>query len=151
MDLIFRRARGDDLEVIVRLLADDILGRDREQGGSLVEEAYWQAFEAIDADPRQLLVVAEQSGEVIATLQLTFIPSLTFHGGERAQIEAVRVDSSMRGSGVGRRMILWAFEEARSRGCHLVQLTTNKRRAEALRFYESLGFEASHEGMKLKL
>jgi GNAT superfamily N-acetyltransferase len=148
----FRRARRQDVPAIVRLLASDPLGAARETTGTGdLPEAYWQAFDAIDADPRQLLVVADLGGRVVGTLQLTFIPSLTYRGGERAQIEAVRIDAGSRNRGLGRAMVGWAIEQARARGCRLVQLTTDQRRPEALRFYESLGFRATHTGMKLPL
>jgi GNAT superfamily N-acetyltransferase len=150
--LRFRRARRQDVQAIVRLLASDPLGATRETTGEdKLPEAYWQAFDAIDADPRQLLVVAELDGRVVGTLQLTFIPSLTYRGGERAQIEAVRIDATSRGRGLGRAMVGWAIEQARARGCCLVQLTTDQRRPDTLRFYESLGFRATHKGMKLLL
>jgi ribosomal protein S18 acetylase RimI-like enzyme len=150
--LRFRRARRHDVPAIVRLLANDPLGATREASGTgELPEAYWQAFEAIDADPRQFLVVAELDGRVVGTLQLTFIPSLTYRGGERAQIEAVRIDAGSRDRGLGRAMVGWAIEQARARGCRLVQLTTDQRRADALRFYRSLGFRATHAGMKLLL
>jgi GNAT superfamily N-acetyltransferase len=150
--LLFRRARRQDVPAIVGLLASDPLGATRETSGSgELPEAYWQAFEAVDSDSRQLLVVAELDGRVVGTLQLTFIPSLTYRGGERAQIEAVRVDAGSRDRGLGRAMVGWAIEQARARGCRLVQLTTDQRRADALRFYESLGFRATHAGMKLLL
>jgi GNAT superfamily N-acetyltransferase len=137
---------------IVRLLADDPLGSTRETAnGDQIPDAYWRAFQAIDADPHQLLMVAEADGQIVGTLQLTFIPSLTHTGGERAQIEGVRVAARHRGRGLGREMVLWAIERARARGCRLVQLTTDKRRPEAVRFYESLGFRPTHVGMKLSL
>jgi GNAT superfamily N-acetyltransferase len=152
--LRFRRARQQDVPAIVRLLASDPLGATREaRGTSELPGCYCQAFEAIDADPRQFLVVAELGGRVVGTLQLIFIPSLTYRGGERAQIEAVRIDASSRDPGLGHAMVGWAIEQARARGCRLVQLTTDQRRAEAdaLRFYQSLGFRATHVGMKLLL
>jgi GNAT superfamily N-acetyltransferase len=137
---------------IVRLLADDPLGSTRETAnGDQIPDAYWRAFQAIDADPHQLLMVAEADGQIVGTLQLTVIPSLTYTGGERAQIEGVRVAARHRGRGLGREMVLWAIERARARGCRLVQLTTDKRRPEAVRFYESLGFRPTHVGMKLSL
>lgn len=151
---IFRRAGRQDLPAIVRLLADDQLGQTRERAGTGPDDlpaAYWRAFEAIAADARNLLVVAELDRRVVGTLQLTFIPSLTFVGGERAQIEAVHVDGRHRGRGLGGAMLRWAIERARERGCRLVQLTTDKRRPDALRLYESLGFQATHEGLKLRL
>jgi GNAT superfamily N-acetyltransferase len=150
-DVIFRPANRADVPAIVALLADDPLGGARETVAEAVDAAYWRAFDAIDADPRNTLVVADAGGEVVATMQLTFIASLTHRGGERAQIEGVRVSAGHRGGGLGRRMITWAVDEARARGCRLVQLTTDKRRPEAHRFYESLGFAATHEGMKLPL
>jgi ribosomal protein S18 acetylase RimI-like enzyme len=150
MDVSFRRATTDDLAAIVALLADDVLGRQREKPGA-PSVAYQRAFAAIDADPRQLLVVADADGEVVGTLQLTFIPGLTYEGGERAQIEGVRIASTTRSEGLGRQMVGWAVDQARNRGCRLVQLTADKRRADAIRFYESLGFTATHEGMKLHL
>ena len=150
--LRFRPAHRQDVQAIVRLLADDPLGATREASGTAEPpEAYWRAFDAIAADPRQLLVVAELDGRVVGTLQLSFIPSLTYRGGERAQLEAVRIEAGSRGRGIGRAMALWAIEQARLRGCRLVQLTTDRRRPDALRFYESLGFRASHTGLKLPL
>jgi ribosomal protein S18 acetylase RimI-like enzyme len=139
---------------IVRLLADDPLGRDREVASpEPPPAAYWRAFDAVDRDGRNLLVVAELDGEVVGTLQLTFIPSLTRRGGERAQVEGVRVDARYRDRdrGLGRSLLGWAVQQARARGCRLVQLTSDKRRPDALRFYESLGFRATHEGLKLPL
>ena len=150
-EAIFRPARRADVPAIVALLADDPIGAGRETVAEEVDAAYWRAFDAIDADPRNSLVVADLAGEVVATMQLTFVPSLTRRGGERAEIEGVRVAASQRGAGLGRRMIGWAVDEARARGCALVQLTTDKRRSDAHRFYESLGFTATHEGMKLIL
>jgi len=150
-EAIFRPARRADVPAIVALLADDPIGAGRETVAEEVDAAYWRAFDAIDADPRNTLIVADLAGAVVATMQLTFVPSLTRRGGERAEIEGVRVAAAQRGAGLGRRMITWAVDEARARGCALVQLTTDKRRVDAHRFYESLGFTASHEGMKLIL
>ncbi len=153
-NVLFRRAREEDLGDLVRLLVDDDLGRTREApppSVDTVDDAYQLAFDAIDSDDRQLLVVAEVDGAVAGTLQLTFIPNLTLRGGERAQLEGVRIDRECRGSGLGHQMVAWAVEQARVRGCRLVQLTTDKQRVDARRFYESLGFVASHEGMKLML
>ena len=149
--MLFRAATTDDLPAIIALLMDDELGKLREDLGTPLNPRYLQAFEAIARDPNQLLAVAEQDGLVVGCLQLTFIPGLSHLGMWRGQIEAVRVASSLRGSGVGRAMLSWAVEQCRARGCGLVQLTTDKRRTDAHRFYESLGFEASHEGMKLSL
>ena len=142
-----RRARKGDVPRILELLVDDQLGATRE---NLDDPApYERAFEAIDADPAHLLVVGELEGEVVATFQLSYIPGLSRTGSWRAQIEAVRVSDALRGQGVGALMIQWAIDQARDRGCSLVQLTTDKSRVAAHRFYERLGFAASHEGMKL--
>ena len=123
-----------DVPELVRLLADDDLARSREEAGEAsddaIDDAYWRAFDAIDGDDRQLLVVAELDGRIVGTLQLSFIPYLTYRGGERAQIEAVRVASASRGTGIGHTMLEWAIEHARLRGCHLVQLTMDKRRTD---------------------
>ena len=144
-----RRARRGDLPRILALLADDQLGAVRE---SVDDPApYERAFDAIDADPAHLLVVGELNGEVVATFQVSYIPGLSRKGSWRSQIEAVRVSGELRGQGVGALMIQWAIDQARERGCSLVQLTTDKSRIAAHRFYERLGFVASHEGMKLKL
>ena len=143
----YREASEDDVSAIVALLADDLIGSGRE-GES---DAYLAAFDAIAADARNHLIVADIDGEVAGTLQLTYIPGLSRMGAERAQIEAVRVAAAYRGRGLGREMISWAIDQARRRGCGLVQLTSDKRREDAIRFYESLGFTASHEGLKLSL
>lgn len=147
----FRNAKREDVPAIVRLLADDPLGAKRERFETPLPESYLSAFEAIDADPNNELVVACQTNEVVGVLQLTFIPYLTYQGGWRALIEAVRIDSKHRSRGLGKAMFEWAIDRSRERGCHLVQLTTDKSRPDAKRFYESLGFAASHEGMKLHL
>ena len=149
--LTVRRATRADVPAIVAMLADDELGSTREVAGAQLPPSYFEAFDAIDRDPNQLLVVAEVDGSPVGTLQLTFIPYLTYEGGWRAQIEAVRIASALRGDGLGHDFFAWAIDRARERGCHLVQLTTDKRRADARRFYEALGFTASHEGMKLHL
>ena len=146
-----RRTRREDVPRVVQLLADDAIGATRERAETPLPAEYWAAFEAIAADERRLLVVAELDGAIVGTLQLTFIPYLTHRGGERALIEGVRVAGNQRGGGVGRQTLRWAIEQARTRGCRMVQLTTDKRRPDARRFYESLGFVASHEGMKLPL
>jgi GNAT superfamily N-acetyltransferase len=143
-----RRAVPDDLPEVVALLAADQLGVHREAADDL--QPYRAAFDAITADPAHLLVVVE-AGRVVGTMQLSFIPGLARRGAWRAQIEAVRVRENVRNRGVGARMIGWAIDESRRRGCALVQLTTDKRRLDAHRFYERLGFVASHEGMKLAL
>lgn len=150
-DIIFREAIRDDVPALVALLAADPLGARREENVEPLPPAYYQAFDAIAADANQELVVATQAGAVVGVLQLTFIPSLTYRGSWRAQIEGVRVDGSVRSRGVGRRLIERAIARSRDRGCRMVQLTTDKERPRAVAFYESLGFVASHEGMKLHL
>jgi GNAT superfamily N-acetyltransferase len=150
-DILFRRAVLADLPDIVRMLADDSLGATRESFELPLPESYYTAFEAIERDANNELVVADKDGKVAGTLQLTFIPYLTYQGSWRALIEGVRVDASVRGAGLGHRLIAHAIERARERGCKMVQLTSNKSRADAVRFYQSLGFVASHEGLKLSL
>src|SRR5438067_4229359 len=141
----FRRATPDDLETIVALLADDPLGRERENPESQLHSCYRDAFAAIERDSNQLLAVAERAGQVIGVLQLSFIPGLTRQGMWRGQIEGVRVAVGERTTGIGRAMLEWAVEECRRRGCGLVQLTSDKHRTAAHGFYEALGFEATHE------
>ncbi|HWU88752.1 MAG TPA: GNAT family N-acetyltransferase [Kofleriaceae bacterium] len=151
MPLLIRPATSEDLPSIVGMLADDDLGRTREDARTPLDPRYLAAFAAIERDPNQQIVVAEQDGRVVGVLQLTLIPGLSRLGMLRGQIEGVRVASSERGGGVGRIMLEWAIGECRARGCGLVQLTTDKRRAAAHSFYEGLGFEATHEGMKRAL
>ncbi|SCF30177.1 L-amino acid N-acyltransferase YncA [Micromonospora viridifaciens] len=148
-EVIFREAVRADLPAIIALLADDVLGKARDF--TEVDDAYEKAFADIDADPRNHLIVADAGGELVGCMQITYIPGLGRHGAERSLIESVRVRSDLRGQGLGRQMMTWAIDRARERGCALVQLTTDKTRAEAHRFYLGLGFEASHEGMKLAL
>ncbi len=150
-DLVFRRAAKKDVIFIVQMLADDKLGALREQFEDPLPDSYYRAFGAIDGDPNQELMVVERASEIIGTLQLSFIPYLTYRGGVRAQIEAVRIRTDQRGLGLGQQFFRWAIDRATERGAHVLQLTTDKKRPEALRFYESLGFVASHEGMKLFL
>jgi GNAT superfamily N-acetyltransferase len=147
----FRPANRDDLPLIVRMLADDPLGAKRERYETPLPESYMAAFDAIASDPNNELVVACLDSRVVGVLQITFIPCLTYQGGWRALIEGVRIASDIRSEGIGRRMFKWAIQRSRERGCRLVQLTTDKARPDALRFYEKLGFVASHEGMKLPL
>ena len=150
-DLVFRDAVAGDVPAIVGMYVDDVLGREREDFSDPIPEYYLDAFREIDADPRQQVVVAELEGELVGTLQLSFLPHLVLRGGERAQIEAVRVRADKRGVGVGEALVGWAIAVARERGCRLVQLTTNLEREDAKRFYERLGFSATHLGMKLSL
>ena len=149
--LLIRRATHDDVPAIVRLLADDAIGRQRERPEEPLLPAYYEAFAMIDGDPRHELVVVEREGAVIGTLQLTVLPSLSFQGRPRAQIESVRVASDQRSQGIGGHLFAWAIARARERGCHIAQLTTNASRADAQRFYARLGFTPSHVGMKLDL
>lgn len=143
-----REAVRSDLPRLVELLAQDELGSQREDAREPLADSYVKAFEAIEGDPNNLLVVGEDDGAVTCMLQLTVVPHLTFRGGWRAQVEGVRVAVDRRGEGLGRELLAWAVREAQDRGCHLVQLTTNKDRQEAQRFYRSLGFEPTHVGMK---
>lgn len=145
---LLRRAVADDLPAIVRLLAEDPLGAKRERYGVPLAASYRAAFDAIDRDPNQELCVACIGESVVGVLQLTFIPYLTYQGGWRALIEGVRIAPGMRSQGLGRTLFEWAFARARARGCHMVQLTSDKSRPDAIRFYQGLGFVASHEGMK---
>ena len=146
--MVFRKATQDDLMEIVEMLANDPLGALREDLQH--PEKYQQAFENIIKDNNQELIVVENEGrEIIGTLQLTFIQYLTHQGGIRAQIESVRVRDDQRGKGIGKKMFEWAIHRAKQKGAHLVQLTSDKKRLDAIRFYERLGFTASHEGMKL--
>jgi ribosomal protein S18 acetylase RimI-like enzyme len=146
-----RRAERVDVPAIVDLIAADQIGAARD--GSADLEPYERAFAAIDGDPAQLLVVVTEpaGGAVVATLQLTVIPGLARRGSLRGQIEAVRVRADLRGRGLGQALMSWAIDEARRRGCTLIQLTSDKRREDAIRFYGRLGFTASHEGLKLRV
>ncbi|MDJ1503342.1 GNAT family N-acetyltransferase [Xanthocytophaga agilis] len=149
MNLTYRLALKSDLITIVQMLSDDKLGAERENLQIPLPVSYLNAFEAITRDPNQELTIVEKAGEIVATFQLTFIPYLTYQGSPRAQIEAVRVKSEYRGQGVGTEIFQYAIQRAKDKGAHLLQLTTDKKRPEAKKFYESLGFVDSHEGMKL--
>ena len=149
--IAFRSARVADLPAIVGLLADDPVGRLREDATESLAAAYRDAFAAIEADPNQLLAVVMEGDRVIGTLQITFIPGLSRTGMWRGQIEGVRIAAGHRGAGLGRQAFEWAIGECRARGCGLVQLTTDRERPEAHRFYEQLGFTASHVGYKKSL
>ncbi|HRK25632.1 MAG TPA: GNAT family N-acetyltransferase [Beijerinckiaceae bacterium] len=148
--MTIRQATAADLPAILKLIADDPLGKTREAQAD-EHAAYQAAFAAIAADPNNLAVVMEEAGILVGYFQLTFIPGLSRRGAWRGQIESVRIATSCRNRGYGEAMMRWAIEECRRRGCTLVQLTTDKRRPAAHRFYERLGFIASHEGMKLDL
>lgn len=151
LEIRFRMATEEDLSEIVAMLADDVLGSQRERYEDPLPESYLRAFHAISADPFNELIVACQGNKVIGVQQLTMTPYITHQGGWRATIEGVRTATSVRGMGVGTKLINWAIHRAKEHGCHVIQLTTDKARPDALRFYERLGFEATHEGMKLKL
>jgi len=148
-DLEIRAAVTEDVPAIVGMLADDPLGSQRESPADLVP--YLAALERLTADPNQHLVVAVREGRVVGTLQLTVIPGLSRRGATRSVIEAVRIHADERGSGLGTQLIEWAIAESRREGCQLVQLTSDATRTEAHRFYERLGFTASHVGFKLPL
>ncbi|MFF4137794.1 GNAT family N-acetyltransferase [Streptomyces mirabilis] len=148
-DLEIRPAASDDVPAIVAMLADDPLGAQRESPDDLTP--YLTALERLSADPNQHLVVAVREGRVVGTLQLTVLPGLSRKGSTRSLIEGVRIHSDERGSGLGTRFIEWAIEESRRQGCQLVELTSDATRTDAHRFYERLGFTASHVGFKLAL
>lgn len=150
MNLVFRKAGQNDVYDIVKMLSDDKLGKLREDFVSPLPEKYFTAFHNINNDPKQELIVVENDkNEIVGTLQLSFIQYLTYQGGIRAQIEAVRIRNEDRGKGYGSQFFEWAIQRAKEKGAHVIQLTTDKQRPEAINFYEKLGFKASHEGMKL--
>jgi GNAT superfamily N-acetyltransferase len=148
-DLEIRAAVADDVPAIVAMLAEDPLGAQRESPDDLAP--YLAALERLSADPNQHLVVAAREGRVVGTLQLTIVPGLSRRGSSRAIIEAVRIHTDERGSGLGTQLIEWAIDESRRQGCRMVQLTSDNTRTDAHRFYERLGFTASHVGFKLQL
>lgn len=147
--LTFRFAEREDVPAIVELLLDDPLGATRE--GSQDMACYYSAYEQLCEDLNNELIVVEAGGEIIGTLQLTIIPSLTRRGATRAQVEGVRVARSYRKAGIGSELMAWTIERAKARGCSLMQLTTDNERPEAHKFYERLGFTASHVGMKCEI
>ena len=150
--MVIRRAIREDIPAIVKLIASDPLGKLRENAAEPLPDCYYRAFEHIDKDPNQILIVMENDKkEIIGTLQLTFIRYLTYQGGLRAQIEGVRIREDQRGKQLGEKIIRWAIQKARNHRAHLVQLTTDKKRPKAVAFYHKLGFIPSHEGMKLHL
>ncbi len=146
----FRKATSKDVSTIVEMIADDDLGSKRENFKTPLPQEYIKAFDKINSDENQeLMVVENEDLEVIGTLQLSFIQYLTYQGGIRAQIEAVRIRKDKRGQGIGKEMFQWAIARAKERNAHLLQLTTDKKRPDAIKFYEDLGFKQSHEGMKM--
>lgn len=146
-----RKVSLDDIPYIVQLLANDPLGIKRESYEDPLPQEYYTAFQEINADKNQHLIVVEDNNKIIGTMQLTIITYLTYKGGRRAQIEGVRINESYRNQGIGKLMIEWAISKSRELNCHLVQLTTDKKRPAALEFYKKLGFVVSHEGLKLHL
>lgn len=145
-----RKATVNDVTPIVGLLSADELGCTREDVGEALSQEYYEAFRRIAADPNQELVVAEDDRHVVVgTLQISYIQYLMYRGGLRAQIEGLRIREDERGRGLGKQLLEWAIERAKGRGAHVVQLTSDKRRPDAIGFYKRLGFTASHEGMKL--
>ena len=151
MRLAIRPATRADLPAVVAMIALETIPEGREIVSDPVDPSYLAAFDAIDADPNQMLAVGELDGEVVATLQLSFIPGLAFRGAWRGHIESVRVAPHLRNQGLGAELVGWAVEEARARGCHMVQLMSSRSRTDSHRFYERLGWAKSHYGFKLKL
>lgn len=151
MNLNFRQATETDISNLVKMLADDELGVEREDVSMPLNEKYLEAFQSIDKDPNNELMVVECDAQLVGMMQLTFIPYLTHTGSWRCLIEGVRISREYRGQGLGREFINWAICRAGERNCSIVQLTSDKQRPDALRFYESLGFRATHEGFKLKM
>lgn len=149
--LSFEVAEAKHLQAIVRLLADDKLGVGRETTGENVDACYHTAFEAIDADPNNEVIVALMADDVVGTLQISYSANLTLKGTLRGTIEGVRVSSQHRSAGIGTQMFQWAIARCKARGCGIVQLTSDLKRGEAIAFYQQLGFKHSHAGMKLRL
>jgi ribosomal protein S18 acetylase RimI-like enzyme len=148
---MIRAATREDVPAIVQMLADDHLGRMREQVSDPLPDSYYAAFDALTSDPNNELIVATAGERVVATLQITYTPSLSHQGSWRATLESVRTVSDLRGQGIGAQLVAYAVERAKQRGCRMVQLSTDKSRVDAQRFYQRLGFHATHEGMKLLL
>jgi len=151
MNLNFRKATETDISSLVNLLAGDELGESREDISEPLNQKYTNAFDSIESDPNNELTVIEFNGDLVGMLQLTFIPYLNHTGSWRCLIESVRIAREFRGEGLGSELIKWSINRAREKNCNIVQLTSDKQRPDALKFYESLGFKATHEGFKLKL
>lgn len=150
-NIVIRRARRDDVEAIVRMLANDPLGGPRERIEAPLPPAYFEAFAVIEGEPRVMLMVAEDGvGAVVGCLQLCILPGLSSQGASRGLIEDVRVAAHLRSQGIGERLVRWAISEARERDCRLIELFTHRTRIDAQRFYRRLGFEPSHVGMTLR-
>lgn len=150
-NLSHRKATINDLSIIVNLLLEDELGKTRESTSPKLDPRYINAFHKIDIDQNQYLMIAENADEIVGTCHLTIMPSLSFSGQTRMQIEAVRILEKYRGQKIGQWMMQEAISYGKSKGASIIQLTTNKKRIKASRFYERIGFEASHEGMKMYL
>jgi len=144
-----REAKRADVPAIVALFKDDILGSKREVCDESVPFSYYRAFDTIKDNKSNMMIVSEINGNIVGTLQIIYITNMSYQGARRAVIEGVHVDSSHRNCGIGKYMMQWAIAEAKAKGCRIVQLTSNKQRKDAHRFYERLGFKASHEGFKL--
>jgi len=151
MDIEIKQAQNSDLDSIIEMLADDDLGSKREQVTQPLPKPYQTAFDAINKNSNAKLIVAKQKERVIGVAQIDFITYLTYQGGTRAQIEGVRVHKDYRSQGVGKLLFEYLIKLAKERGCHMVQLTTNKDRPDAFRFYENFGFVNSHNGFKFLL
>jgi len=149
-EITLRPARGDDVAAIIAMLADDHLGRARERLEEPLPKLYYDAFERVSSDPNIHLIVAEEGGNVVGCLQLCILPGLSSQGAPRGLIEDVRVASERRSRGIGERLVQWALEEARGKGCKLVELLTHHTRVDAQRFYERIGFSRSHVGMTMR-
>lgn len=146
----FRKAKREDIPYIVKMIANDAIAKKREDYRDPLPEAYYAGFERIAADHNQeLIVVEDDDHEIIGTMQLSFIPQITYRGGIRAQLEGVRIRHDRRGRGIGKKMIGWAIERSKERSAHLLQLTTDKKRPDSVAFYKKLGFTLSHEGLKM--
>jgi len=148
-EVVFRRANRGDLEAIIDLLRDDKLGQLREDPAKPLNECYVNAFHAMEDDPNQFPMVASVGDDIVGCLQISYIPGLSHKGMWRGQIESVRIAASQRGTGLGHQMLSWAIRQCEEHGCGMVQVNCDKSRADAIRFYEDLGFKASHEGLKL--
>lgn len=151
MTLIYREAQQQDLSSLIHMLADDELGQTREDNSFPTNQNYIDAFKSISRDPNNELIVVVEENHIVGMLQLTFIPYLSHVGSWRCLIESVRIHSAYRGKGLGTKFFQWAIARAKEKNCHMVQLTSDKQRVNALRFYENMGFKATHEGFKLKL
>lgn len=146
----YRKATEKDLTAIVKMMADDVLGKKRENFKTPLPNSYINAFKNIEADKNQELIVLENEKlEIIGTLQISYLQYISYCGGIRAQIENVFIRADQRGHGIGKKMFEWAINRAKEKKAHMVQLTSNKERPRAIKFYENLGFKATHEGMKL--